>query len=422
MTTANQVARVLHGALDRPRTYDEHLELYGPAPASGHLISQVIASGLTGRGGAAFPTGRKLELLRAQRSGAAFVVVNAMEGEPAAHKDRTLLAKNPHLVLDGAVAIANALDADRVIVCTAREHESTIAHLTRAIAERPTRSRRSPTIELHTPPGRYVAGEESALVHWLNDHETLPQYRPTKPHILRIGRSPVLVDNAETHAHVALIARYGADWFKSVGTSTRPGTMIVSLTGAVPSPRVLEVACGTPLRTILNAVGADAPAAFLLGGYGGTWVSGTAIDTGFDDESLRPFGGTTGPGIVVALPHAACGVAETARIVAFMARESARQCGPCAFGLPAMADDLALLVAGRDAGDALARLTSRASVIEGRGACRHPDGVVRLVRSALSVFARDVAAHADGRPCAFAQTSRVAHVPRAVAQEELEWQ
>jgi NADH:ubiquinone oxidoreductase subunit F (NADH-binding) len=232
----------------------------------------------------------------------------------------------------------------------------------------------------------------------------------------------VLVDNAETHAQVALIARYGASWFRSVGTATRPGTTIVSLTGAVPRPTVCEVAFGTPLRDILAVAGAEAPAAFLLGGYGGTWVSGAAIDAGFDDDSLRSFGGTTGPGIVMALPPDACGLAETSRIVAFMARESARQCGPCAFGLPAMAADLEQLRTGRDADAALARLHERSGVIEGRGACRHPDGVVRLVRSALSVFARDAARHADGRPCAFAAQSRVAHVPPAIAQEELEWQ
>ena len=151
------------------------------------------------------------------------------------------------------------------------------------------------------------------------------------------------------------------------------------------------------------------------------WIDGAEAHRGFDDDSLRPIKATTGAGIVVALPLNACGIRETARIVRWMAGESARQCGPCAFGLPALADDLELLASGRRAEQTLSRLQSRASVIEGRGACRHPDGVVRLVRSALEVFAADVVRHANGNPCVHAQ-STVVHVPATQREEELEWQ
>jgi ferredoxin len=222
--------------------------------------------------------------------------------------------------------------------------------------------------------------KESALVHWLDDNETLPQYRPQRPHVLRIGRGPVLVDNAETHANVGLIARYGARWFASMGPASSPGSTLASVTGAVARQTVLEVALGTPLREILRAAGADTtPRALLLGGYGGAFLDGRHVDVPYDNDSLRPLGASVGAGVIVVLPQNSCGVAETAHIVRWMAHESARQCGPCAFGLPALAEDLmALTTAARSGHDIVERLSVRAGLIEGRGACRHPDGVVRL--------------------------------------------
>ena len=414
--------RVLTGApRSTPATYREHIAQFGELPRTLDITKELLSSGLTGHGGAAFPTGKKVELLKNQRHGVQFVVVNAMEGEPASMKDRVLLSTNPHLVIDGAVALANTLDADQVIVCVPRDRPKLAAIVQRAIDERPTRARRDARIELQTPPGRYVAGEESALVHWLNDKETLPQYRPTRPAILTIGRSATLVDNAETCAHVALIARYGAEWFRQVGTTHRPGTTVVTVSGAA-KPAVTEVPYGTPIIDIIRECGViNNPQAFLLAGFGGVWIDGAEAHRGFDDDSLRPIKATTGAGIVVALPLNACGIRETARIVRWMAGESARQCGPCAFGLPALADDLELLASGRRAEQTLSRLQSRASVMEGRGACRHPDGVVRLVRSALEVFATDAVRHANGNPCLHAQ-STVVHVPVTQREEELEWQ
>lgn len=414
--------RVLANHLDHPKSLAEHEADFGPSSGLNISIETLRQSGLTGRGGAAFPTAKKVEFLTQQRRATRFIVVNAMEGEPAAHKDRMLLATNPHLVLDGAMVLANLLNADSVLVCIAREHTKTIAQVKAAISQRGPKRLQGPSYEVQSPPGRYVAGEESALVHWLDSNETLPQYRPTKPSLLRIGRGGVLLDNAETHANVGLIARYGADWFRSVGTPSRPGTVVTSVTGNGKA-LVVEVPYGTPIRSILTGAGIDyQPRALLLGGYGGTWLDGKHLDVGFDDDSLRPFGASAGAGVIMALPPQSCGVAECARIVDYMARESARQCGPCAFGLPAMADDLRALASGRDAGQALARLMSRGDVIEGRGACKHPDGVVRMVRTALSVFAEDFSRHSAGQPCQFAQGPRVSYVPHQSDVKDLEWE
>ncbi len=422
---AGALPRVLYGASGRPLTLAQHDDAFGPLPPSPPSLAELEASGLTGRGGAGFPTWRKAKLIRELRGHSKFVVVNAMEGEPAAHKDRTLISANPHLVLDGAEHLAGLVGANRIAVCVSRDSPVMVNHLQRAIHERQRRTRRGTTFELHTPPWRYVAGEESALVHWLDDNESLPQYRPRRPHVLRIGHAPVLLDNAETCAHVGLIARFGGAWFRRLGTESSSGSTLVSVSGALHRPCVLEVELGTPLRSILALAGADPdPQALLMGGYGGAWLEARHLDAPFSNESLAPLGSTVGAGVIIVLPRSGCGVTETQRIARWMANESARQCGPCAFGLPAVAEDLARLAYdGRDAAAARARLVDRCDAIEGRGACRHPDGVVRLVRSALRVFATHVEEHAHGQPCPASRSDRhFSSVPSLEREEELVWE
>ncbi|HEY5092060.1 MAG TPA: NADH-ubiquinone oxidoreductase-F iron-sulfur binding region domain-containing protein [Acidimicrobiales bacterium] len=417
--------RVLLGATGRPLSLAEHESTFATPVRPSGLFDELEASGLTGRGGGAFPTSRKVALIRNQRGHGKVVVVNAMEGEPEAHKDRTLLSTNPHLVLDGAEYLAALIGAKTVAVCVPRDNPTVVHYLKRAIFERTLRTHKGPTFELHDAPWRYVAGEESALVHWLNDNESLPQYRASRTHVLRVGRGPALVDNAETCAHVALIGRFGAAWFRELGTATSPGSALVSLTGAVDRPKVLEVSLGTTLAAILDAGNADAqPQALLTGGYGGTWLAGNHLNVPYANETLAPVGAMVGTGVLVVLPRSGCGLLETKRVVDWMANESARQCGPCAFGLPALAEDLTHLLHARpDGPTVLARLIERCGVIEGRGACRHPDGVVRMVRSALSVFAVDIERHAQGSMCEGAKArEHWVTVPSIVHEDELVWQ
>ena len=421
----NQLPRLLHGTPGTPLTLAQHESAFAATSSGSDLLSELEASGLTGRGGAAFPTGRKARLLAEQRGHHKYVVVNAMEGEPASHKDQTLLSTNPHLVLDGAEMLASIIGADQVMVCVARDRPSIVNYVKRALHERERKARRSVKFELHTPPWRYVAGEESALVHWLDDNESLPQYRPLRPTILKLNRHPVLVDNAETCANVALIGRFGAKWFRELGTEQSPGSALISLSGAVARPLVIEAALGTPIRTILDVGGADpSPQAVLLGGYGGTWLSGKNLDVPYDNTRLSEFGATTGAGVMVVLGREGCGLVETTRVVKWMANESARQCGPCAFGLPALGEDLTeLSFSTSTSSTAFNRLVERCGVINGRGACRHPDGVVRFVRSALDVFGEDVKQHARGVPCSATRSrKRYATVPMLEREEELIWE
>jgi len=168
----------------------------------------------------------------------------------------------------------------------------------------------------------------------------------------------------------------------------------------VERPGVMEVELGTPVGRILDWAGMPGPpGGVLLGGYGGAWIAGSDLDVPFAPAALRQRGAAVGAGVIGVLPAGACGVAETARLVAYLADESAGQCGPCVFGLPAVAEDLDRLAVGAADPALLERLRRRLEVIDGRGACGLPDGAVRLAQSALRVFGTDVANHARRRPC-----------------------
>jgi NADH:ubiquinone oxidoreductase subunit F (NADH-binding) len=376
-----------------------HTRRHGRLPAlrgeSEALIAQVEASGLRGRGGGAFPTHVKLRAVAAGRR--PIVVANGVEGEPASHKDALLLRINPHLVLDGAVAAAAAVGARQIVIAVGRGATSAHASVAAAIRERAEREQ----IELVAVPDRFIAGEETALVHWLNGGPCKPTFTPPRPFERGVRGRPTLVQNVETLANIALIARHGAAWFRELGSGAEPGSLLVTLGGAVGRPGIAELDSRTTLRTALERCDGlgDAPQALLVGGYFGTWVpAAAALDTPLADAALRPFGASLGARSIAALPRTSCGLYETARIAAYLAGESAGQCGPCVFGLPAIADALGVLATGSaGAADALRRLQRLTPQVAGRGACAHPNGAARLVESALSVFASEIDAHRNGR-------------------------
>jgi NADH:ubiquinone oxidoreductase subunit F (NADH-binding) len=393
-------ARRLLALADDP-SLAAHDRRHGPLPTVGReLIDEVGRSGLVGAGGARFPTGRKL---RAVAAGTRPVVVaNGCEGEPASRKDKTLLAHAPHLVLDGAAAAAAAVGADQIHLCIERGDPALARELRSRIDERAAARRDRARIVLHEVPDRYVAGEESALVHWLNGGEAKPTAVPPRPFERGVGRRPTLVDNVETLAQVGLITRHGADWFRAIGTPDQPGTTLLTITGGVDRPGVYEVAGGTALPDLLQAAGGtlDAAQAILLGGYFGTWTTATAARAlTIDPASLATARASIGCGVVVALPHDACGLAESARVVDWLARQSAGQCGPCVHGLDAMAQGMAALVTKPADGWVADRLAQLMGLVERRGACRLPDGAVRFAASALAVFAEHAALHDQVGPC-----------------------
>ena len=400
----------------RPPTLRAHRD-HHPAPVrhrgSPDLIEMVSAAGLRGRGGAGFPTAIKMRAV-ADRRGKPVVVVNGTEGEPTSRKDKTLLRLQPHLVLDGALHAALAIGADEVLVCIDRHSTAAIDSVLAALTERDRDDPVGPTVSVLGTPPRYVVGEETALIHWINGGEARPTATPPRPFEKGVDGRPTLVDNVETLAHLAQIARYGPDWFRELGTANEPGTALATLTGAVDNRSVFEVPIGTRVAELLRAGGTpQGVGAVLVGGYFGSWLSPLeAAQAQLSDESLRPLGGGLGCAAVVVLPADGCGVAETARVLHWMAGETAGQCGPCVHGLHAIAAGFDQVARGVAPSHQVALLQRWASEVDGRGACRFPDGAIRFLRSALNVFADDLHRHAAGYPCATADRAPLLPIPR----------
>ncbi len=206
------------------------------------------------------------------------------------------------------------------------------------------------------------------------------------------------MQNVETLAHVALIARYGPDWFRALGTWEEPGSALFTVSGAISRPGVYEAALGTPLPTLLEQAGGvrGVAGAFLVGGYFGSWIDPVrAQRLSLLDSACSALGASLGAGAIVVLPEAACGLDQAARVARYLADESAGQCGPCVSGLSAIAGALESLADGL--GDTRAQALRWLRQVRGRGACRHPDGAVRFVESALEVFADEVELHVQKR-------------------------
>jgi NADH:ubiquinone oxidoreductase subunit F (NADH-binding) len=376
---------------------EDHRELYGPLPklAPEQLIAAVEASGLRGRGGADFPTGVKLRAV-ARRRGVAAVIVNGSETEPASAKDALLLGRLPHLVLDGALLAAHAVGAPRVIVRMSEARRAAAATMAR---EAPRRRTRHIDVQSAAGPSGYVVGEETAVVAALEGGPAKPTFTPPRPYERGLLGRPTLIQNAETLAQLALIARYGPEWFRSLGTAEDPGTVLLTLSGAVSTPGVYEVALGAPISELIGAAGgATEPLqAVLVGGYFGTWVAAREVMAlPLARSSLAQAGASLGSGVLIALGRSACGLHESARLAAYLAAESAGQCGPCVHGLRAIADGLGRLARGTANRQEADRVLRWCSEVRGRGACHHPNGAARLVESSLRVFADDIERHRAG--------------------------
>jgi NADH:ubiquinone oxidoreductase subunit F (NADH-binding) len=314
------------------------------------------------------------------------------------YKDQALLTGTPHLVMDGALLAAEAVGASEVIVVAAAD---VLAVLGAALAERRQPERQPVEVRLRAKAPGYVAGEETALLAHLEGRPALPRVKPPLPVDRGLRGRPTLVYNVETVAQLALIARYGAAWFRSVGTRGHPGTTLVTVSGAVEAPGVYEVALGLPLSDLPELAGGPVESirALLVGGYFGAWIAETGTGVTLEEGALRESGGGIGAGVIVALGASACPVSETARLAAWMSAESAGQCGPCVHGLASIADLVQRIADGRaEAGDR-GRLNRWARMIQGRGACRHPDGVARMIASAANVFSHEFADHVQYGPC-----------------------
>lgn len=397
----SSLPRVLQGLEDShgPMDLAGHELLHGPLPEvqPERLIDMVERSGLRGRGGADFPTAIKLRAVASRRR-MSCVVVNGSETEPASLKDHLLLARLPHLVLDGALLAAKAVGAGEVIVKLDQNAVEAAEGLQQAINQRDSLEM---PISLGIGPDGYVTGEESAVIQFLNGRPAKPRFVPPRPFERGYRNRPTLVQNPETLAQIALVARHGAEWYRELGTAADPGSVLVTISGAVAYPGVYEMAFGTPMTDLIRAAGGETEPlqALLVGGYFGTWMPGApAMDLRLARQELATLGCSLGAGVIIALGESACGLHESARIVDYLAGQSSGQCGPCVHGLAAIAGTFGALADGVAHGREYERLLRWCTEVRGRGACHHPNGVIRFVESALHVFHLDLQTHGAG-PC-----------------------
>jgi NADH:ubiquinone oxidoreductase subunit F (NADH-binding) len=420
----NGLPRLLPLVPGVPEDLRAHLARYGRPPyrgGPGLLIHGAEAAGLTGRGGAAFPVARKLAVVAGAR-GRKVIVANGAESEPASRKDALLLRVAPNLVLDGLQLAAEAIGASEAHLYL---HQGVSPEIVRALSQRAAAGCDRLDVQVTEAPPRFLAGQESALVNRLGGGPALPTFVPPRVSERGLAGAPTLVQNVETLAHLALIARYGPRWFRALGTGQEPGSMLTTVHQADGTSHVIETEIGVPLRALISHQ--PEAQAVLIGGFHGTWLPmSQAAELTLDNATLNQRGAAVGAGVIAALPADRCGLVEAARVARYLAAESAGQCGPCLNGLPRMAAGLAELAGPPNPGRRrqvradLERWTGPRNLVAGRGACNHPDGTVRFVRSALTVFAPEIGLHATGH-CSASDRRPFLPLPDGVPTTEDDW-
>ncbi len=299
-----------------------------------------------------------------------------------------LMQLAPHLVIDGVLIVAHALAAAGIDIIV--HDRSAFESLRQACTERTDTN----IIDIARTDTGFVGGEIRAVINGLNGGPAVPGGRRILPVDRGIGGRPTFASNVETFAHIALLAGLGVADFDRTGSTDEPGTTLLTLVGSVPYPGVIEVPTGIPISTL---VGSTNPGSTLIGGYHGAWVDDLS-DLTVDRVRLKHAGFPLNAGVVARLPQTACVLDEIVRVSTWLASESTGQCGPCFFGLPAIAGDLAAIAAGGGIGQ-LDSLHRHLNVVAGRGACGHPDGSVHFIRSALRAFHAELQRHAESGSC-----------------------
>ena len=382
-----------------------HLKVHGPLePMGGEQLAQLAEQiSLKGRGGAGFPFHKKLRSVAEsaiRRGVRPVVVVNGSEDEPACRKDTVLINRAPHLILDGALLAAEAIGARTLVVGVTRA--STERSMEQALAERGLRNRRGAPIRARVQrnPVRMVTGAAASLIRSIDGGPAIPPGRKVSASLRGVGGAPTLLSNAETFAQLAIAARTGAARYCNTGLYDEPGTVMLTVSGAVDRPLVIEVPTGVPLGYVLQLAGAPAvPQGVLTGGYHGKWIDAATVGQAIVSRtSLEAVGGSLGAGAILPVGQETCPLGESLRVARWLAAESAGQCGPCHLGLPAAARALEDILGGGGPA-ALEALKQVAKGVKRRGACSHPDGSAMFLESTIEAFTDDLAAHVLGHGC-----------------------
>jgi NADH-quinone oxidoreductase subunit F len=379
---------------------------------------EVTDSNLRGRGGAGFPTGMKWSFVP-MGDGAPhpkYLVVNADEMEPGTFKDRLLLEGDPHLTLESAIIAAYALEADAAYIFLRWEYKLAEQRLQKAIAEAYQHgylgknilgSRYNLELHLHVSAGRYICGEETALLNSLEGKRAIPRAKPPFPQISGLWGKPTIVNNVETLCNVPHIINNGAEWFKKLGRSRDGGTKLYGASGKVKKPGVWELPMGTTIREILeeHAGGMRDGCKFrglLPGGASTDFLTEQHLDVPMDYGSVEKAGSRLGTGTMIVLDDRTCPVGMVRNLEEFFAQESCGWCTPCRDGLPWTAEILRAVEEGRGEPRDLERLALHTKLLRlGNTFCALAPGAVEPLQSALKYFREDFDRHIRDKRCSY---------------------
>jgi NADH-quinone oxidoreductase subunit F len=386
------------------------------APAE--IIRLITESGLGGCGGGGFPTGRKWQAMPdpATRFGPRYFIVNADEMEPGTFKDRLLLEGDPHQLIEGIILSAYALQANIAYIFIRGEYHHAIHLLERAIAEANDANLLGNnilnagfnlTLHIHTGAGRYICGEETALLNSLEGKRAIPRAKPPLPQTSGLFGHPTVVNNVETVCNIPHIVQHGAAWYKALGRNGAAGTKIFGVSGRVRRPGAYELPMGTPMREMIeDHAGGMQPGfalrAVLPGGASTGFLLAGALDTEMSFAAMAAAGLRLGTGTAIVLDDKTCPVAFIANLQHFFAQESCGWCAPCRDGLPWVENTLNALEAGTATPEDLALLMEMTDHLgPGRTFCALAPGAMASLKTGLTFFAEDFANHVHNGRCAW---------------------
>ena len=377
------------------------------------VIEEIEKSGLRGRGGGGFPTGKKWRFTAANRGGKSYVVCNGDEGDPGAFMDRSIMEGDPHKLLEGMAIAAFAIGADEGYIYVRAEYPLAIARLKKAIADAEARnflgknimgSGFSFTLHIKEGAGAFVCGEETALMASIEGERGMPRSKPPFPANKGLFGRPTLINNVETLANVPVIMLKGAEWFAKMGTETSKGTKTFALTGEVNNTGLIEVPMGTTLREIVFDIGGGIRGgkkfkAVQIGGPSGGCLTEEHLDVSMDYDSLIKAGAMVGSGGLVVMAENTC-IVEVARFfMNFTQHESCGKCVPCREGTKNMLKILEKIVAGKGEMKDLELLEELAQTVKEGSLCGLGKTAPNPVLSTLKYFRDEYIAHIKDKKC-----------------------
>ena len=377
------------------------------------VIDVISASGLRGRGGGGFPTGRKWSFAAAQPAGKKYVVCNADEGDPGAFMDRSVLEGDPHAVLEAMAIAAYAIGADEGWIYVRAEYPIAVRRLNIAIAQAREYGLLGENIldtgfnfdiHIRLGAGAFVCGEETALLTSIEGNRGEPRPRPPFPAVKGLFGKPTIINNVETYANIPQIILKGAEWFSSVGTETSKGTKVFALGGKITNTGLVEIPMGTTLREIIEEIGGGVPngkkfKAAQTGGPSGGCIPASLIDTPIDYDNLIKIGSMMGSGGLIVMDEDTCMVDLAKFFLEFTVDESCGKCAPCRIGMVRMLEILKKITSGQGEMEDLDKLEELGNYVKSASLCGLGQTAPNPVLSTLRYFRDEYVAHIKEKRC-----------------------